>query len=226
MQPSTSALAAVKLEALGRDGVDLLMKGLVSTDKYMRAILNKENGLREGALLSHIGFFELDTYPKVLGLTDAAQNIAPDLNEKVEILKNSINAFHRFGIENPKIGLLAAVEVVNPKMEATIHAALISMMNKRGQIKGATIDGPLAFDNIVSKEAAEHKGILSPVAGDADLIMAPEIETANALYKSFTYFAKGTVAAIILGAAAPIVLTSRADTDRSKLMSIALAASY
>ena len=221
------AVSAKKAVSLIRDKkAHILMKGMVGTADFLRAVLNKENGLREGALLSHIGFFELDTYPKVLGLTDAAQNIAPDLNEKVEILKNSINAFHRFGIENPKIGLLAAVEVVNPKMEATIHAALISMMNKRGQIKGATIDGPLAFDNIVSKEAAEHKGILSPVAGDADLIMAPEIETANALYKSFTYFAKGTVAAIILGAAAPIVLTSRADTDRSKLMSIALAASY
>lgn len=222
--PAVSAKKAVAL--IREKKAHILMKGMVGTADFLRAVLNKENGLREGALLSHIGFFELNAYHKVLGLTDAAQNIAPDLNEKVEILKNAINAFHRFGVENPKIGLLAAVEVVNPKMEATIDAALITMMNKRGQIKGATIDGPLAFDNIVSIEAAEHKGIVSSVAGDADLIMAPEIETANSLYKSFTYFGKGTVAAMILGAAAPIVLTSRADTDRSKLMSIALAASY
>ncbi len=221
------ALAALKAVSLIREGkAHILMKGMVATADFLRAVLDKEQGLRQGALLSHIGFFEIDAYHKVIALTDAAQNIAPDLKEKVEILKNSIDAFHRIGIENPKIGLLAAVELVNPKMQATIDASLITMMSKRGQIKGATIDGPLAFDNIVSKEAAEHKGIKSEVAGDADLIMAPEIETANALYKSFTYFGKGTVAAVILGATAPIVLTSRADTDRSKLMSIALAASY
>jgi len=222
--PSKSAQLAVQL--VKDNKAHILMKGLVGTADFLRAVLDKENGLRKGALLSHVGFFEIDTYPKLIALTDAAQNISPDINEKVGILTNTIEAFHRLGVENPKIGILAPVEVVNPKMQSTIDAALITIMNKRRQIKGAVIDGPLAFDNIVSKEAAEHKGIYSEVAGDADLILAPNIETANALYKSFTYFGKATVAAMILGASAPIILTSRADSDRSKLMSIALAASY
>jgi len=227
IEENIPALAVPKAVSLIRDGkAHILMKGMVGTADFLRAVLNKENGLREGDLLSHIGFFEIDTYHKVIALTDAAQNIAPDLKEKTDIIKNAVKAFHRFGVDNPKIGLLAPVEVVNPKMVSTTDAALITMMNKRGQIKGAIIDGPLAFDNIVSKEAAEHKGLLSDVAGDTDLIVAPNIETANALYKSFTYFGKATVAAIILGAVAPIVLTSRSDSDRSKLMSIALAASY
>ncbi len=227
IEENIPAIAARKAVSLIRESkAHILMKGMVGTADFLRAVLDKDNGLREGALLSHIGFFEIDAYHKVLALTDAAQNIAPDLKEKTAIIKNAIKAFHRFGIAQPKIGLLAPVEVVNPKMESTTDAALLTMMSKRKQIKGAIIDGPLAFDNIVSKEAAEHKGLVSDVAGDADLIVAPNIETANALYKSFTYFGKATVAAIILGAAAPIVLTSRADSDRSKLMSIALAASY
>jgi phosphate butyryltransferase len=177
-------------------------------------------------LLSHIGLFEIPTYHKLIALTDAAQNIAPNLEEKISIIQNSIDLLHRLGIENPKVALLAGVETVNPKMQATVDASLITMMNRRKQIKGCIIDGPLAFDVAVSREAAEHKGLDSPVAGDADLLVAPEIETGNALYKSFTYFAKGVVAAIILGALVPIVLTSRADTERSKLMSVALASSY
>lgn len=219
-----SAQIAVKLVKDGQ--AEILMKGLVGTADYLRAVLNKENGLRKGDLLSHIGFFEVPVYHKVIGLTDAAQNVAPDFNEKISILKNSIDCFHSIGIKNPKVALIAAIEGVNPKMQATMDAAAITMMNKRNQIKGCIIDGPLAFDNAVSKEAAEHKGIVSEVAGDADLIFAPNIEVANALYKSFTYFSQATVAAIILGASVPIVLTSRADSDRSKLMSIALAASY
>ncbi len=221
------AIAARKAVSIIRDnGAQILMKGMVGTADFLRAVLNKEEGLRDGALLSHIGFFEIDAYHKVIALTDAAQNIAPDLKEKTDIIKNAVKAFHNFGVQIPKVGILAPVEVVNPKMSSTVDAALITMMNRRGQIKGAIIDGPLAFDNIVSKESAEHKGIKSEVAGDADLIAAPNIETANAVYKSFTYFAKATVAAMVLGAAVPIILTSRSDTDRSKLMSIALAASY
>lgn len=222
--PAVAARKAVEEVKSGR--ANILMKGLVATADFLRAILDKDTGLRKGALLSHIGFFELEAYHKLIALTDAAQNISPDLNEKIAILNNSIELFHRLGISQPKVGIVAAVEVVNQKMEATIHAALIASMSRRNQIKGAIIDGPLAFDNIVSSEAAKHKGIISEVSGDADLILAPNIETANALYKSFTYFGKATVAAIIIGATVPIVLTSRADTDRSKLMSIALAASY
>ncbi|MCX7908901.1 MAG: bifunctional enoyl-CoA hydratase/phosphate acetyltransferase [Ignavibacteria bacterium] len=222
--PSLSAKIAVRLVREGN--AQIIMKGLVNTADYLRAILDKEIGLRTGNLLSHIGIFEIPEYHKLIGLTDAAQNISPNLEEKVNIILNSIDLLRRLGIEKPKVALLAAVENVNPKMQATLDAALITMMNRRNQIKNCIIDGPLAFDNAVSKEAAEHKGIDSPVAGDVDLLVAPEIETGNALYKSFTYFARGVVAAIILGALAPIVLTSRADSERSKLMSIALAASF
>jgi phosphate butyryltransferase len=223
-EPAKSAKIAVQI--VRENKAHILMKGHVNTADYLRAILNKDNGLRQGDLLSHIGFFETNYYHKVIALTDAAQNVAPDILEKVSIINNSIELFHRLGILNPKIALIAAIEGVNPKMPATMEAAAITMMNRRKQIKGCLIDGPLAFDNAVSAEAAEHKGIVSDVAGDADLIVAPNIEVGNALYKSFTTFGGGTVAAVILGATVPIILTSRADSDKSKLMSIALAASY
>lgn len=221
--PAKSAKIAVNL--IRENAAQVLMKGLVSTADFLRAVLNKEQGLRKDDLLSHIGFFEVPAYHKVIALTDAAQNISPNLEEKITILKNAISVFHKLGIENPKVALLGAVETVNPKMENTLHAAIITQMNRRKQIKGCTIDGPLAFDNAVSIEATRHKGIDSPVAGDADLLFAPNIEVGNVLYKCFTYFANATVAATILGAACPIVLTSRADTDRSKLLSIALSTS-
>ncbi|MGE5479146.1 MAG: bifunctional enoyl-CoA hydratase/phosphate acetyltransferase [Chloroflexota bacterium] len=222
--PSASARKAVKIILEGR--AQILMKGLVSSADFLRAVLNKEQGLRKGDLLSHIGFFDPPTYPKLIAITDAAQNVAPDFNEKVGIIKNAVDLFHRLGVANPKIAVVAAVETVNPKMPATIDAALLTMMNKRNQIKGCIIDGPLALDNSISAEAAHHKGIDSLVSGDADLLMMPDIEAANALYKSLTYFAGASVAACILGAAVPIVLTSRSDTDRSKLTSLALAASF
>lgn len=221
------ALASQKaVELVKTNKAQILMKGLVSTADFLRAVLNKEKGLRTGKLLSHISFFESPNYHKLIALTDVAQNIAPSLEEKVAILDNAIDMFHRLGIEKPKIALLAAVENVNPKMPATIDAAILTMMNKRNQIKECIIDGPLAFDNAVSKEATVHKGIVSDVAGDSDLLFVPNIEVGNVLYKSFTYFGNAIVSAIIIGAAAPIVLTSRADSDRSKLMSIALAATY
>lgn len=222
--PSKSAVIAVN--EIRNGNAQILMKGYVQTADFLRAILNKENGLRASDLLSHIGLFEIPAYHKVIALTDAAQNISPDLNEKVTIIKNAINVFHRLGINQPKVALLGAVESVNPKMPATIDAATITMMNKRGQIKGCIIDGPLAFDNAISKESAEHKGIVSEVAGDADLLVTPDIEAGNVLYKSFTFFGRGTVAAVVLGASVPIVLTSRSDSDRSKLSSIALAACF
>lgn len=205
---------------------DIIMKGLVSTADFLRAVLNKETGLRKGGLLSHVGFFDPTAYHKVVALTDAAQNVAPTLEEKIGIIKNTVDLFHHLGVEDPKIALLAAVEVVNPKMQATLDAAAIVQMNRRGQIKGCTIDGPLAFDNAVSAEAAEHKGVKSEVCGNADMLFVPNIEVGNVLYKSFTYFGGASVAAMILGAAVPIVLTSRADSNRSKLLSIGLAAAY
>lgn len=224
LNPAKSAVIAVNEVRNGN--AQILMKGYVQTADFLRAILNKENGLRSSELLSHIGIFEIPAYHKLIAITDAAQNIAPDLNEKVTIIKNAVNVFNRLGNNKPKVALLGAVETINPKMPATIDAATITMMNKRGQIKGCIIDGPLAFDNAISKESAEHKGIFSDVAGDADLLVTPDIEAGNVLYKSFTYFAHGTVAAVVLGAAVPIVLTSRSDSDRSKLSSIALAACF
>jgi len=218
--PAQSAKKAVSFIRNGE--AQVLMKGLVGTAEFLRAVLNKENGLRKGDLLSHIGFFDPPAYHKVIALTDAAQNIAPTLEEKVMILKNAIELFNKLGVSTPKVALLAAVENVNMKMESTVHSAILTQMNRRKQIKNCIIDGPLAFDNAISKEATEHKGIVSEVAGDADLLFAPNIEVANSLYKCFTYFASATVAATILGAVCPIVLTSRADSDRSKLMSIAL----
>jgi phosphate butyryltransferase len=227
IEESNSANAAkIAVQLIRDNAAQILMKGHVNTADYLRAILNKENGLRKGELLSHVGFFESPYYHKLLALTDAAQNVAPDIFEKVAIINNTVELFHHIGIMCPKIAMVAAIEGVNPKMQATTDAAIITMMNRRNQIKGCLIDGPLAFDNAVSREAAEHKGIVSEVAGDADLIVTPDIEAGNVLYKSFTYFGGATVAAVILGATVPIVLTSRADSDKSKLMSIALAASY
>lgn len=221
-EPIKSAKAAVKLVCEGT--AHILMKGLIQTADFLRAVLDKECGLRTGSLLSHIGFFELEHYHKVIALTDAAQNMFPDLNEKVQIIKNSVNLFHRLGVANPKVALLAAIEGVNPKMPNTLDAAAITMMNRRGQIKGCFIDGPLAMDLAVSAEAAHHKGIESEVCGNTDLLFAPNIEVANVIYKTFSYLCGASAAACIIGAAAPIVLTSRADTESTKLLSIALTA--
>lgn len=202
------------------------MKGLVSTADFLRAILNKEAGLRKGDMLSHVGFFDPKTYHKVIALTDAAQNIAPTLPEKITIINNAVEVFQHLGFPNPKVAMLAAVEVVNPKMESTLDSAVLTQMNRRNQIKGCIIDGPLSMDIAVSKESADHKGLVSEVAGDADMLVVPNIEVGNVLYKTLTYLSGASVAAMIMGASVPIVLTSRADSDRSKLLSIALAAAY
>ena len=220
--PVVAAKRAVEFCVSGE--AQILMKGLVATADLLRAVLNKEVGLRTNDLLCHLGLFEIPAYHKILALTDAAQNIAPTFEEKVKILGSCVKCLNKLGIEKPKVAMLASVELVNQKMESTIHAAMMVQMNRRGQIKNCIIDGPLAFDNIVSKEACEHKGIVTDVGGDADLVMCHNIDVGNPLYKAFNYLAGGTVAGIILGAKVPIVLTSRADSDRSKLMSIALAA--
>lgn len=225
-QSNPVAAAAKAVELVRAGGAQILMKGMVQTADFLRAVLNKENGLRTNSLLSHIGFFEMERYHKLIALTDAAQNTYPELPDKIKILNNSVDMMRHLGYENPKVALLAAIEGVNPKMPITLDCAAITMMNKRKQIKNCIVDGPLALDNAVSKEAAEHKGIVSDVAGDADLLFAPNIEVANVLYKTFNYLCGATAAACILGAAAPIVLTSRADNENTKLMSIALAAAY
>jgi phosphate butyryltransferase len=203
---------------------DVLMKGMVGTSTLLKCVLNKEWGLRTGNLLSHFALFEVDTYHKVIAVTDVAMNIAPNLKDKIAIVNNSVSCLLRLGYTIPKVAVLGAVEMVNENMEATLHAALLSKMNQRDQIKNCIIDGPLAFDNAVSLESAQHKGIRSEVAGDTDLLLMPDIEVGNVLYKSLVFFAKAKVASIILGALAPIVLTSRSDSEQAKFDSILLAA--
>lgn len=220
--PYQASLEAVRLISDGK--AEILMKGLVSSGPLLKAVLNKEFGLRTGSLLSHFAIFESPYYHKLLGVTDAAMNVNPDLLEKIDIIKNAVKVYHGLKIANPKVAIIGAVETVNPKMEATMHAATISMMNYRKQITGCIIDGPLALDGAVNKAAAELKNITSDVAGDADLIVAPDINGGNILYKSLNFLGGAEAAAVIMGAKVPIVLTSRGDTEKSKFLSIALAA--
>ena len=220
--PAVAAKRAVEFCVSGE--AQILMKGLVPTADLLRAVLNKETGLRTNDILCHIAVVELPEYHKLLAITDAAQNIEPPFEDKIKILNSCVKCLNKLGIKKPKVAVLAPIELVNPKMESTIHAAMMTQMNRRGQIKNCIVDGPLAFDNATSKEACEHKGIISEVGGDADLLLCHNLDVGNALYKTFSYMAGGTLAGNILGAKVPIVLTSRADSDRSKFMSIALAA--
>lgn len=202
---------------------DILMKGYTSTATLLKAILNDKNGLKNAALLSHFAIFEHAEYHKLIGITDVAMNIAPNLKEKAGIINNAVSYMHKIGYTKPKVAVIGAVELVNEKMPATVDAAILSKMSQRNQIPDCIIDGPLAFDNAMSKESASHKGIISNVAGDADLLIMPNIEAGNVLYKSFAY-SGAKLAAVVLGALVPVVLTSRSDTEESKLNSIILAA--
>lgn len=199
-----------------------VMKGLVPTATLLKAVLDPENGIRGESLLSHVMVYEIPAYHKLLILTDGGMNINPGLSEKVEILKNAIKVANSIGIENPKVACLSAVEVINPKMPSTVDAAKLKEMNINKDI-GGIVDGPLAFDLAVSKEAAMHKGVKSEVAGDADIILVPFIEVGNGIGKSLTYFAGARSAGIVVGAKAPVVLVSRADSHEDKFNSIALA---
>lgn len=213
-----NAVKAVKLNE-----ADVLMKGNIPTSTILKAVLNKDFGLRTGNVLSHVAVFEVNGFNQFIILTDAAMNIAPDLEQKAQIVNNAVTIAKKIGVSVPKVAPIAAVEVINPAMQATLDAAALTVMNKRGQIKGCIIDGPLALDNAISKFAAEHKGISSEVAGQADILLVPTIEVGNVLYKALVYFANAKVGAVIAGAKAPIVLTSRADSAESKLYSLALA---
>ncbi|MFZ0389289.1 MAG: bifunctional enoyl-CoA hydratase/phosphate acetyltransferase [Calditrichia bacterium] len=204
---------------------EVLMKGLCSTATLMKAVLKKENGLRFSGLLSHLALFEISSYHKLILMSDAALNIFPTLEEKIEITRNAISIAKRMEIQQPKVAVIAAVEKVSPdKMPATTDAAIIAKMGDRGQIKGALIDGPLAVDNAFSEHSCRIKGIKSPVGGDADIAIVPSIEAGNVFYKLLSYLAGAQTAGIIVGAKVPIVLTSRADSDETKFLSIATAA--
>ncbi len=215
-----ASLLCCKLVKEGK--ADLMMKGLVSTSAFMKAILHKEEGLTKDKLLSHVAVFELPRYPKLLLLTDAAVNIAPNCFEKAQIIQNAVGVAHCLGIENPLVACVAALEKVNPKMPATVDAAILSMMAKRGQITGAIVDGPFGLDNAISEGSAKIKGVEGPVAGKADIILAPDIECGNMMYKALVEFGDAKCAAILVGTDAPVVLTSRADSEETKFISIAL----
>ena len=217
-----AALKAIELVSSGQ--ADMVMKGLVDTATFLRSVLNKEVGLRTGKLMSHVSVFEIEGIDRLILLTDAAFNTYPDLKQKVQIINNSVMVAKACGIENPKVAPVCAVEVVNPDMPATIDAALLSKMSDRGQIKGCIVDGPLALDNALSIEAAEHKGISGSVAGNADILLLPNIETANVMYKTLTYTAHTKNGGILVGTSAPVILTSRADSFETKVNSIVLAA--
>lgn len=219
------AAACLKaVEAVSSGQADILMKGMVTTANFLRAVLNKEKGLRSGALLSHVYIHQIENFDRIFFVTDPAFNVYPDTKAKIGIVENIIKLAHSFGVQVPKIAVLAAIEVVNLDMQPTIDAAILTQMNRRGQIVDCVIDGPLALDNAVSEESAKHKGIVSDVAGKADILLVPNIETGNILAKSIIYFARSKTAGLVLGAKAPIVLTSRADTHETKLLSIASAA--
>lgn len=211
------------VSAVSEKKADIVMKGLVSTDAFLRAILNKEWGLRTRSVLSHVTLFEIPAYHKLLLLTDAAMNVEPDLEQKVHITRNAVRFMEKVVEGIPKIAFLAHSEKVMTANSASTDAALLAAMARRGQLGNVIADGPLALDGAISAEAAAHKGIDSPVAGDVDIVICPGIQSGNILYKSLTYFAKARGAALIAGAKAPVVLTSRADSPENKLLSIVFA---
>lgn len=218
--PITACSKAVGLVAGGECG--LLMKGLVDTSVILKAVLNKDEGLRTDRILSHVTVAQVEAIDRFFLITDAAMNLYPDVSAKKQIIDNAVYVAHALGIDVPKVAAVCAVEKVNPKMPCTLDAKELSDMAKRGEILGCEVDGPFALDNAVSVLAAKHKGITTPNAGIADILLVPNIEAGNMLYKSVTFFANGTAAGMIVGAKAPIVLTSRADSDTNKLVSIAL----
>ncbi len=220
--PATTALRAAQLVSDGEAAV--LMKGLVETAVLLKAVLDPEVGLRTGTLLSHLALFQVPGFNRLIAVTDAAMNIAPDLGAKREILRNAVFFLHALGVECPRVAVLAAKESVNPKMSATVDAAALAQENLQGEITGCIVGGPLALDNAISPEAARTKGIDSPVAGVADILVVPTIEAGNILYKALAFMTQSVHAGVILGARAPIVLTSRADSREAKLNSIIVAA--
>jgi phosphotransacetylase len=220
--PHSHASAAKAVELVRKGEAELLMKGSLHTDELLGAVVARETGLRTGRRISHVFIMDVPTYHKVLVVTDAAINIAPTLEDKVDIIQNAIDLAIALGVATPKVAILAAVETVNSKMQATIDAAALCKMSERGQITGALLDGPLAFDNAISKDAARVK-IRSDVAGDPDILLAPDLEAGNILAKQLTFLANADSAGLVLGARVPIILTSRADSVRSRIASCAVA---
>ena len=212
---------AVEMVSGGR--AHIVMKGIVDTAIVLKAVLDENIGLRTGNVLSHVAVFEVPGYDRLFYVTDPAMILAPSLIQKKQIIENVVQVANALGNNNPKVAVLAAVEKVNPKMQATLDAAELVKMNESGELKGCVVGGPFALDNAISVEAARHKGVTHPVAGLADVLLVPYIEVGNVLYKSMVYYAGSKVAGILVGAKAPVVMTSRADSDEAKLNSIAIA---
>jgi phosphate acetyltransferase len=219
-----AAEKAVELVHLGK--AELLMKGSLHTDELMAEVVRKDTGLRTERRISHVFIMDVPTYPKALFITDAAINIFPTLDDKVDILRNAIELAQALEIKKPKVAILSAVETVTAKIPSTIDAAALCKMAERGQITGGVLDGPLAFDNAISREAAEIKHITSEVCGDADILLVPDLEAGNMLAKELTFLANADAAGIVVGARVPIILTSRADSVRTRMASCAVAALY
>jgi phosphate butyryltransferase len=220
----TNKAAATEAVALVRRGeADVLMKGYLHTDEMLQAVLRSDTGLRTDRLLSHVFVLEVPTYHKLLLITDAAINISPEIAEKAAITQNAVDLARKLGVEQPKVAALSSVETINPNIPSTVHAACLSKMAERGQIKGAIVDGPLGFDNAISAAAARDKGIVSPVAGDCDVVVVPDLDAGNILSKNLEYLASAKMAGIVMGASAPVVLTSRSDPPRARVYSLALA---
>lgn len=217
---SEACLKAVELVSTGK--ADMVMKGLVDTSIILKSVLNKEIGLRTGNVLSHVAVFDIDGYDRLFFVTDSAMNLAPDINTKKQIIENACSVARSLDIKEPKVALICAKEKVNPKMKDTVEAKELEDMYLRGEITGCIVGGPFALDNAVSEEAAKHKGMNHHIAGKADVLVVPDIEAGNVLYKSIAFFAKCENAGLIVGAKAPIILTSRADSEKTKLNSIAL----
>ena len=216
--------SAARAVALCRAGeCEALAKGSLHTDELMREVVNPKTGLRTERRISHVFLMEVSTYPKILMITDAAINIYPTLDDKFHIVQNAINLAHALGIPQPKVAILSAVEMVDPKILSTIEAAALCKMADRGQITGAIVDGPLAFDTAINLEAAQIKGLISSVAGEADILVVPDMESGNMLAKQLEYLANAKAAGIVLGARVPIILTSRADSTEARLASCAVA---
>jgi phosphate acetyltransferase len=224
--PDSHTAAARAVELVHESKGELLMKGSLHTDELMREVTSSKTGLRTARRISHVFIMDVPTYPEVLFITDAAINIFPDLDAKLDIVQNAVDLFTQTGLGTPRVAILSAVETVTSKIPSTIEAAALCKMAERGQITGAVLDGPLAFDNAIDPEAARIKGIKSPVAGRAQILVVPDLEAGNMLAKNLSYLAKADSAGIVLGARVPIVLTSRADSVRSRMASCAVAVLY
>ncbi|MGO4685037.1 bifunctional enoyl-CoA hydratase/phosphate acetyltransferase [Hyphomicrobium sp. 2TAF46] len=221
--PHSQAAAEKAVEIVRSGKAELLMKGSLHSDELLGAVTNRENGLRTGRRISHVFVMDVPTHPHTLFITDAAVNIAPDLTAKRDIVQNAIDLYAGLGLGKPKVAILSAVETVTPAIPSTVDAAALCKMADRGQITGGELDGPLAFDNAISPTAAGIKGIKSPVAGQAQILVVPDLEAGNMLAKNLTFISNADAAGVVLGARVPIILTSRADTVRARMASCAVA---